>query len=64
MQRSTNLRVVKSPTGLHWWVIADIDPKHPLAVRDTKWEAELERDDLNRVVDYAAGIHKQMCAMA
>lgn len=64
MLHAIKLEVVKSPSGQHWWVVASHDKHYPFAVRDTKWEAELERDDLNRVVDYAAGIRKQMCAMA
>ncbi|QHR65292.1 hypothetical protein altidsur_25 [Escherichia phage altidsur] len=50
MQRDTKLAVVKSPTGLFWWVVNKLQPNKPLAVRDTKWEAESKLEDLQRIV--------------
>lgn len=51
MQRSTELVVRKSPTGKHWWVVYADLPGRPFAVRDTKWQAEAKRDDLQRIVN-------------
>ncbi|QHR71845.1 hypothetical protein forsur_44 [Escherichia phage forsur] len=50
MQHVTKLTVTKSPTGLFWWVVDKLQPNKPLAVRDTKWEAESKLEDLQRIM--------------
>ena len=50
-QSTKQLEVVKSPTGLHWWVIDPDDKQHPLAVRETRWQAAVVKADLQRLLD-------------
>lgn len=50
-QSTKQLEVVKSPTGLHWWVIDPDDKQHPLAVRETRWQAGVVKADLQRLLD-------------
>lgn len=50
MPHAIDIEVVKSLSGLHWWVVDSTKPAAPLAVRDTKWEAEDVAQDLRQVV--------------